>query len=138
MDVWFDSGTSWAGALAIRLGRGAVADVYLEGSDQHRGWFQSSLLTAIAASGEAAAPFRTIVTHGFVVAADGRKMSKSLGNGVNPSEVIEGGQPPHASFPALVRADPKVQGPIAKRRQPTAPTCFGYGRRPPIRPVTSI
>ncbi len=78
LDVWFDSGVTHACVLRRRMGLGAPADLYLEGSDQHRGWFQSSLLTGIGAYGEA--PFRAVLTHGFTVDGDGRKMSKSLGN----------------------------------------------------------
>ena len=84
MDVWFDSGTSWAGALRC-AGIDAPADLVLEGSDQHRGWFQSSLLTSVGARG--AAPYRRILTHGFVLDDRGRKMSKSLGNVVEPTRV---------------------------------------------------
>ncbi|TFY58371.1 hypothetical protein EVG20_g8173, partial [Dentipellis fragilis] len=90
MDVWFDSGTSWA-QLGEREGR-PRADVCLEGSDQHRGWFQSQLLTAVGASGEARAPYGTLITHGMVLDQEGKKMSKSLGNVVSPMEVIKGGK----------------------------------------------
>ena len=90
MDVWFDSGTSW-----MEIGR--PVDVYLEGSDQHRGWFQSSLLTYIAAQKAdgvedalVAAPFKTLITHGFTLDDQGKKMSKSLGNTIGPDEVMEG------------------------------------------------
>ena len=83
MDVWFDSGSSWATVLTES---GKVADLYLEGSDQHRGWFQSSLLTSIAAQGKA--PYRAVVTHGFVLDGNGVKMSKSLGNVISPDDVI--------------------------------------------------
>ncbi len=86
MDVWFDSGSSHAAVLAERPDLGWPADLYLEGSDQHRGWFQSSLLTAVATRGSA--PYRAVLTHGFVVDGEGRKMSKSLGNVVDPAEVI--------------------------------------------------
>ena len=65
LDVWFDSGSSWAGVLEARPGLGFPADLYLEGSDQHRGWFQSSLLTAVAARGHA--PYRAVLTHGFAL-----------------------------------------------------------------------
>ncbi len=84
LDVWFDSGTTHAFTLEER-GLSWPADLYLEGSDQHRGWFQSSLLESCATRGRA--PFKAILTHGFVVAQDGRKMSKSLGNVVSPQEV---------------------------------------------------
>ncbi|MFA6037190.1 MAG: isoleucine--tRNA ligase [Legionellales bacterium] len=87
LDVWFDSGSSHAAVLAKRPDLHWPADIYLEGSDQHRGWFQSSLLTGVAMRGEA--PFKEIVTHGFVVDAHGHKMSKSLGNVVAPQKVIK-------------------------------------------------
>lgn len=89
MDVWFDSGSSWAAVAQQRDGLKYPVDIYLEGSDQHRGWFQSSLLTSIATNG--VAPYKTVLTHGFVLDENGRKMSKSLGNVVDPSIVIEGG-----------------------------------------------
>ena len=84
MDVWFDSGSSWGTVLKDS---DHVADMYLEGSDQHRGWFQSSLLTSIAAQGKA--PYKEVVTHGFVLDGKGKKMSKSLGNVVSPADIIE-------------------------------------------------
>ncbi|MCC7529517.1 MAG: isoleucine--tRNA ligase [Candidatus Melainabacteria bacterium] len=89
MDVWFDSGTTWHGVLDLRKEqlRGAPCELYLEGSDQHRGWFQSSLLTSVAVTGRA--PYKTVLTHGFVVDETGRKMSKSMGNVVEPDEVIK-------------------------------------------------
>ncbi|MBM3274470.1 MAG: isoleucine--tRNA ligase, partial [Candidatus Sericytochromatia bacterium] len=86
MDVWFDSGTSHEGVAAAR-GLGWPVDLYLEGSDQYRGWFQSSLLTAVATRG--AAPYRMVITHGFALDEQRRKMSKSLGNIVDPNEVIK-------------------------------------------------
>ena len=86
MDVWFDSGTSHAGVLRQRDELAWPADLYLEGSDQHRGWFNSSLSTSVAAFGQA--PYKAVLTHGFVVDEQGRKMSKSLGNGVDPLEVV--------------------------------------------------
>jgi isoleucyl-tRNA synthetase len=89
MDVWFDSGSSWA-AVARDRGLGYPVDLYLEGSDQHRGWFQSSLLTSVASEGQA--PYKTVLTHGFVLDEKGRKMSKSIGNVVDPAIVIEGGK----------------------------------------------
>ena len=89
MDVWFDSGSSWAAVLEGR-GLGYPADLYLEGSDQHRGWFQSSLLTSVAVNGQA--PYRRVLTHGFTLDEKGRKMSKSLGNVVDPLVLVEGGK----------------------------------------------
>ena len=86
LDVWFDSGSSHEGVLARRGELTWPADLYLEGSDQHRGWFQSSLLVGLGTRG--AAPFRAVLTHGFVVDGEGRKMSKSLGNTVEPQDVI--------------------------------------------------
>jgi isoleucyl-tRNA synthetase len=89
MDVWFDSGSSWAAVVEARPELRYPADVYLEGSDQHRGWFQSSLLTSVATHG--IAPYKTVLTHGFVLNEDGYIMSKSQGTGVDPAIVIEGG-----------------------------------------------
>lgn len=89
MDVWFDSGSSWAGVAQARGELAYPADLYLEGSDQHRGWFQSSLLTSVAANNQA--PYKAVLTHGFVLDEKGFKMSKSLGNVVSPLEVINGG-----------------------------------------------
>jgi isoleucyl-tRNA synthetase len=90
MDVWFDSGSSWAAVLKQREELQYPADIYLEGSDQHRGWFQSSLLTSVATNG--CAPYKTVLTHGFTLDEQGRKMSKSLGNVIDPSVVIVGGK----------------------------------------------
>jgi isoleucyl-tRNA synthetase len=87
MDVWFDSGASHAAVLENYDELGRPADLYLEGTDQYRGWFNSSLLTSIAYKGEA--PYRAVVTNGFTVDAKGKKMSKSLGNVVSPHEVID-------------------------------------------------
>lgn len=89
MDVWFDSGSSWNGVAKSRGELAYPADLYLEGSDQHRGWFQSSLLTSVAANNQA--PYKTVLTHGFVLDEKGFKMSKSLGNVIDPLKVIEGG-----------------------------------------------
>ena len=89
MDVWFDSGITWRAVVNKRseeLGTTPV-EMYLEGSDQHRGWFQSSLLTSIATQG--IAPYKSVLTHGFVFGEDGRKMSKSLGNYIRPDEIIK-------------------------------------------------
>jgi isoleucyl-tRNA synthetase len=87
LDVWFDSGTSFAAVLEKRPELGFPADMYLEGSDQHRGWFHSSLLAAMGTRG--VAPYRQVLTHGYVVDGEGRKMSKSLGNGMEPQEIID-------------------------------------------------
>lgn len=87
MDVWFDSGSSHAAVLQTHPDLKWPAELYLEGSDQHRGWFQSSLLTSVATRGKA--PYRNVLTHGFVVDGEGRKMSKSLGNGIDPADVIK-------------------------------------------------
>jgi isoleucyl-tRNA synthetase len=103
MDVWFDSGSSWAAVLGGLRAHEATeapqkppatplnypADLYLEGSDQHRGWFQSSLLTSVAVNGNA--PYKRVLTHGFTLDEKGRKMSKSLGNVVDPAVLVEGG-----------------------------------------------
>jgi isoleucyl-tRNA synthetase len=90
MDVWFDSGSSWASVVKQRPELRYPADIYLEGSDQHRGWFQSSLLTSVAVNG--IAPYKTVLTHGFALDEQGRKMSKSLGNVVDPQVMILGGK----------------------------------------------
>nr|POF02591.1 isoleucine--trna ligase [Quercus suber] len=91
MDVWFDSGTSWT-SLQERHDQ-PLSDVYLEGTDQHRGWFQSSLLTAIASQDSnksPLAPYAKLITHGFILDAEGRKMSKSIGNVIDPNEIVAG------------------------------------------------
>ena len=87
LDVWFDSGVTHACVLEHREGLSAPADLYLEGSDQHRGWFQSSLMTSVAMHGRA--PYRQVLTHGFTVDAKGEKMSKSKGNVVSPQDVMK-------------------------------------------------
>lgn len=86
MDVWFDSGSTHQSVLVER-GIEYPANLYLEGTDQYRGWFQSSLLTSVATNG--IAPYKEVLTHGFVTDSQGRKMSKSLGNGIAPSEIIK-------------------------------------------------
>ncbi len=86
LDVWFDSGSSHEAVLSVRPELTWPADIYLEGSDQHRGWFQSSLLVGLGTRGRP--PYREVVTHGFIVAEDGRKMSKSLGNSIEPQDII--------------------------------------------------
>ncbi|GAB4411728.1 MAG: isoleucine--tRNA ligase [Thermodesulfovibrionales bacterium] len=87
LDVWFDSGVSHAAVMARNERLSWPADMYLEGSDQHRGWFQSSLITSAGTRGSA--PYKTVLTHGFVVDGQGKKMSKSLGNVVSPHDVIK-------------------------------------------------
>ena len=87
LDVWFDSGVSYAAVLEEREGLRAPADLYLEGSDQHRGWFQSSLLASVGTRG--IPPYRGVLTHGFVVDGQGKKMSKSIGNVIAPDEIIK-------------------------------------------------
>jgi isoleucyl-tRNA synthetase len=87
LDVWFDSGVSFAAVLEQRPELQNPADLYLEGSDQHRGWFQSALLAAVGTRG--VAPYRAVLTHGFVVDGKGKKMSKSIGNVIAPAEIIK-------------------------------------------------
>jgi isoleucyl-tRNA synthetase len=87
LDVWFDSGSSHEAVLSVRPELTWPADIYLEGSDQHRGWFQSSLMVGLGTRGRP--PFRQVLTHGFIVAEDGRKMSKSLGNSIEPQDIIK-------------------------------------------------
>lgn len=106
MDVWFDSGSSWT----MMHGK---ADLYLEGSDQHRGWFQSSLLTRIAAgigadaTFEKGAPFKQLITHGFTLDEDGKKMSKSIGNIIEPMQVMDGTLLPPLPAPLPPRPPPQ-------------------------------
>lgn len=87
LDVWFESGVSHRAVLKSNEGLSYPADLYLEGSDQHRGWFQTSLLTAVGAEGKA--PYKTVLTHGFMVDGEGRKMSKSIGNLISSEEAVE-------------------------------------------------
>lgn len=87
LDVWFDSGVSHQAVFRTLINKDLPADLYLEGSDQHRGWFQSSLIPSVAIDGKP--PYRQVLTHGFVVDGEGRKMSKSLGNVVKPQEIIQ-------------------------------------------------
>jgi len=86
LDVWWDSGVSWAAVAERDPNLGAPVDLYLEGSDQHRGWFHSALLTSVAIRGHA--PYRAVLTHGFVLDENGRPMSKSAGNGTTPEEIV--------------------------------------------------
>ncbi len=97
MDVWFDSGSSWAAVAKQRPELHYPVDMYLEGSDQHRGWFQSSLLTSVAVNG--IAPYKTVLTHGFALDEQGRKMSKSEGNVLDPNIIIAGGKNQKAEPP---------------------------------------
>jgi len=101
MDVWFDSGTSWSMLREMGVGKDDTtgrkfhADVCLEGSDQHRGWFQSQLLTSIGAAptdNDLSSPYGTLITHGMVLDEKGKKMSKSLGNIISPLTVVNGGK----------------------------------------------
>jgi isoleucyl-tRNA synthetase len=87
LDVWFDSGSSHVAVLSVRPELTWPADMYLEGSDQHRGWFQSSLLVGLGTRGRA--PYRQVLTHGFLIDVDGKKMSKSIGNTILPQDVIK-------------------------------------------------
>ena len=87
LDVWFDSGSTCRAVLELRPELGFPADVYLEGSDQHRGWFNSSLMVGV--STRDAAPFRSVISHGFLLDEKGRAMSKSMGNGIAPAQVVE-------------------------------------------------
>ncbi|MCA9399956.1 MAG: class I tRNA ligase family protein, partial [Candidatus Omnitrophica bacterium] len=87
LDVWFDSGVSHQAVLKEMLGQELPVELYLEGSDQHRGWFQSSLIPAYAIEGKA--PYKTVLTHGFVVDGQGRKMSKSVGNVISPLDLMK-------------------------------------------------
>ena len=85
LDVWFDSGTTHESVIKAREEFDGIADLYLEGSDQHRGWFMSSMISSVAMNGKA--PYKQVLTHGFVVDAKGHKMSKSLGNVITPKEI---------------------------------------------------
>lgn len=126
MDVWFDSGTSWTQVKDESLGKERPADIYLEGTDQHRGWFQSSLLTYVAhqvASGKVEsstvkAPFKHLITHGFTLDQDARKMSKSIGNVIQPDAIMNG-----TLLPPLKQK--KSKG--AKEQKPSGPVYDALG-----------
>ena len=87
LDVWFESGVSYAAVIEERYGEDTITDLYIEGSDQHRGWFHSTLLEAVATRHRA--PYATVLTHGFVVDGEGRKISKTLGNYIPPEKIVE-------------------------------------------------
>lgn len=119
MDVWFDSGTSWTQiAASANSDGGPIADVYMEGSDQHRGWFQSSLLTRVAqeapthSDNRGQAPFKTLITHGFTLDQHSRKMSKSVGNVISPEEIIRG-----TLLPPIKRKNKKREGDSTTEQQ---------------------
>ncbi|EEH18596.1 isoleucine-tRNA ligase [Paracoccidioides brasiliensis Pb03] len=119
MDVWFDSGSSWTQVKTPASAEGYAADVYLEGTDQHRGWFQSSLLTYIAqniALGKPSsllrAPFKTLITHGFTLDKNSRKMSKSIGNVIHPNQIIDGTLLPPLKLKKIQGRKEKPKGPI--------------------------
>ncbi|KKK18054.1 putative isoleucyl-tRNA synthetase [Aspergillus rambellii] len=126
MDVWFDSGTSWAEIEPPYSSDGHPADVYLEGTDQHRGWFQSGLLTFIAhqlASGSTTprAPFKHLITHGFTLDEDGRKMSKSIGNVLHPQTIMDGTLlPPLKQKKGKGKKQTEAKGPVYDAMGPDA------------------
>jgi isoleucyl-tRNA synthetase len=124
MDVWFDSGTSWT--LLPPQADQPVADVYLEGTDQHRGWFQSSLLTHVAtqpySTSIVKAPYRTLITHGFTLDSEGRKMSKSLGNVISPMQIMSG-----ELLPPIKRKKQKGKGAPQAQTKPGEQTYDAMG-----------
>ncbi|KAH9868273.1 hypothetical protein J1614_007345 [Plenodomus biglobosus] len=124
MDVWFDSGTSWT--LLPEQKDKPVADVYLEGTDQHRGWFQSSLLTHVATqrydTQTTKPPYKTLITHGFTLDSDGRKMSKSIGNTTSPAQIMTG-----ELLPPLRKKKQKNKSPATKVLAEGPPTYDGMG-----------
>ncbi|KKZ63041.1 isoleucyl-tRNA synthetase [[Emmonsia] crescens] len=127
MDVWFDSGSSWTQLKIPASVEGYAADVYLEGTDQHRGWFQSSLLTYVAHnltlgknSGLSRAPFKTLITHGFTLDKDSRKMSKSIGNVINPNQIMDGTLLPPLKLKKVKGQKEKPKGPVYDALGPDA------------------
>ncbi|KAH9866484.1 hypothetical protein IAQ61_008489, partial [Plenodomus lingam] len=124
MDVWFDSGTSWT--LLPEQEEQPVADVYLEGTDQHRGWFQSSLLTHIATQAyeteTVKPPYKTLITHGFTLDSDGRKMSKSIGNTISPAQIMTG-----ELLPPLKKKKQKTKNANIKVQSEAPPTYDSMG-----------
>jgi isoleucyl-tRNA synthetase len=120
LDVWFDSGVSHSAVLRhgqwpelVKDGGGPPADVYVEGHDQHRGWFQSSLLTSVALHSDA--PYKAVVTHGFVVDGKGRKMSKSLGNVIAPQDPGASGPRSSGSCSRAARSSSGSRSPSSRR-----------------------
>lgn len=125
MDVWFDSGSSWSQIVNATRTGGCRSDVYLEGTDQHRGWFQSSLLTSVAyqvAKGEPVpkAPFKALITHGFTLDQHARKMSKSIGNVVHPNEIMNGTLLPPLKLKKAKGQKEKPSGPVYDALGPDA------------------
>ena len=123
MDVWFDSGTSWTQTGRHTKDDRHVASCYIEGTDQHRGWFQSSLLTHVAYQSGGVdekilpqAPFKTLITHGFTLDQEGRKMSKSIGNVVSPDEIMDG-----SLLPPMKK---KIKGKWTELRDAMGPDCL--------------
>lgn len=130
MDVWFDSGSSWSMLrdLAGQESREFYADVCLEGSDQHRGWFQSQLLTAVgsaAGNQKPGSPYGTLITHGMVLDQQGKKMSKSLGNIMSPTTIVQGGKVPSPELLCGYRTD--IFHRIKRRNLHMAQIHYGYG-----------
>ncbi|OAL05781.1 isoleucyl-tRNA synthetase [Phaeosphaeriaceae sp. SRC1lsM3a] len=124
MDVWFDSGTSWT--LLPPQADQPIADVYFEGTDQHRGWFQSSLLTHVATqsydNNVVKAPYKTLITHGFTLDSEGRKMSKSLGNVISPMQIMAG-----ELLPPVTKKKKKGKGATATPANPGKETYDAMG-----------
>lgn len=145
MDVWFDSGTSWSMLPEMGVGKDTEnrqfhSDVCLEGSDQHRGWFQSQLLTAVSCAPTGslpASPYGTLITHGMVLDEAGKKMSKSLGNVVSPLTIVHGGEVGglfHSYFIPLPTETCRT-----RRRIPfMGPIFFGCGPRPSTMRMTCL
>lgn len=139
MDVWFDSGTSWSMLKDLRHAdsgkeSGYLADVCIEGSDQHRGWFQSQLLTLVGSSSaetrSKVSPYGTLITHGMVLDEEGKKMSKSLGNIVSPLTVINGGKVRHFTSSSDSQRLLITTYRTRKRTLRTAQKCSDYGPPP--------
>lgn len=138
LDVWFDSGSSWTMLREANLRPRSfpLADVYLEGSDQHRGWFQSSLLTKIIGTDDRQAPYGTVITHGFVMDEEGEKMSKSAGNGLSPMQIIHGLEV-SLDFVLRIKLVPRLIFSLRTHLH-TVQMSLGYGQHPLIIPVTRL